>query len=132
MSDLAELLMICLALIVLAMVMAGLVYLNRRIIRDTKRQSGRWGINPHVPPCLSCGAIPPRLRIPKNWRQFAWGGWTCPQCGLELDKWGRPVADQPFPAKWSAQLDDAATPERPADERCRNSPDNYHRGEFRD
>lgn len=28
------------------------------------------------------------FRIPKNWRQFLWGGYSCGKCGAELDKFG--------------------------------------------
>jgi hypothetical protein len=41
--------------------------------------------------CPSCGAAFPIVRIPKNYRQFLWGGWTCNQCGEEFDKWLAPV-----------------------------------------
>ncbi len=42
--------------------------------------------------CPKCGAAFPTFRIPKNYRQFMWGGWTCKQCGGEFDKWLLPVS----------------------------------------
>jgi hypothetical protein len=41
--------------------------------------------------CAACGApLPAVARIPKTPYQVLWGGWTCEECGLELDKWGNP------------------------------------------
>jgi hypothetical protein len=37
--------------------------------------------------CPQCGTAFPTVRIPKNYRQFMWGGWTCKHCGEEFDKW---------------------------------------------
>jgi hypothetical protein len=103
------------------------------VVRDTARQRGRWGINLHPPACLQCGAPAPAVRKPASLRQAMWGGWTCRQCGFELDKWGWPVEEQRFPAKWSARLDldlDApARPQRPTDERTRGSSDQHQRGD---
>lgn len=39
--------------------------------------------------CPACGAKLPALRMPKKWRQFLWGGWTCTTCGSEIDHQGR-------------------------------------------
>ncbi len=39
--------------------------------------------------CDVCGAPAPVVRKPANWRQALWGGWTCPQCRSEFDRWGR-------------------------------------------
>lgn len=60
------------------------------VVRDTRRQRGRWGINLAPSACRACGAPPPDVRPPPNARQFLWGGWTCPRCGVEVDKWGEP------------------------------------------
>ncbi|MBL8922908.1 MAG: hypothetical protein JNJ54_28930 [Myxococcaceae bacterium] len=43
--------------------------------------------------CPKCGTPLPAVRVPKNFRQALWGGWTCAKCGVELDKWGRPRSD---------------------------------------
>ena len=39
--------------------------------------------------CDGCGTKMPTLRKPANWRQALWGGWSCPNCGTEFDRWGR-------------------------------------------
>ena len=70
------------------------------IVRDTIRQKGRWGINTRIPECKKCGEPLSAVRVPKSWRGALWGGWTCPECGLELDKWGEPYPHQPRPARW--------------------------------
>lgn len=41
--------------------------------------------------CPKCDAGLPTTRTPKNFRQMMWGGWTCPGCGTELDKWLKPI-----------------------------------------
>jgi len=54
----------------------------------------RWGINTAMQvQCPRCGHVRGGARIPRNFRQAMWGGGTCPECGLEVDKWNRPVAD---------------------------------------
>jgi hypothetical protein len=30
----------------------------------------------------------PMVRKPQNERQMLWGGWTCPTCNCEMDKYG--------------------------------------------
>jgi hypothetical protein len=45
-------------------------------------------------PCAECGAPAPRFRNPANRRQMLWGGWTCPECGCEMDGRGRKVGDE--------------------------------------
>jgi hypothetical protein len=42
--------------------------------------------------CTECGAPLPEIRKPANWRQAVWGGWTCPECGVEFDRWGRVIS----------------------------------------
>jgi len=41
--------------------------------------------------CPKCGTPFPSVRIPKSYRQFMWGGWTCAGCREEFDKWLVPV-----------------------------------------
>jgi len=56
-------------------------------------RSGKWGINTSRVACPNCGHPLPSVafRIPKNKRQALWGGWTCPGCRWDLDKYGQPV-----------------------------------------
>ncbi len=39
-------------------------------------------------PCPNCGEKLPALRLPRNARQFMWGGSSCPKCGQEFDRFG--------------------------------------------
>ncbi len=54
----------------------------------TKRKS-RWGISFSRKPCPRCGTIAPMVRVPKGMEETLWGGWTCPNCGCKVDKYGR-------------------------------------------
>lgn len=42
--------------------------------------------------CPDCGVKMPTTRKPANKRQALWGGWTCPNCGCELDRKGKKVS----------------------------------------
>ena len=102
--------------VVLCVVVFGSLFVGGYlVIRDTYRQKGRWGVNTKPGKCRQCETPAPLVRIPKNLNQTLWGGWTCAECGYELDKWGEPVEKQPFPAKWSAHMDEshALTGEQP-------------------
>ena len=61
------------------------------VVRDTVRRRGRWGVNARPVHCPNCGEPAPAIREPRNRRQHLWGGATCEECGIEYDKWGRPV-----------------------------------------
>lgn len=50
--------------------------------------SAKWGVNVKEVKCPSCGTVQPRVRKPKNMRQFLSGGNTCAECGIEMDKYG--------------------------------------------
>lgn len=41
--------------------------------------------------CPQCGLPRPQRRFPKSVHQFLWGGWTCEQCGCEVDSIGRKI-----------------------------------------
>jgi len=49
----------------------------------------KWGINSDSVSCPRCNTALPQARKPRSLRQSLWGGWTCPNCGVEVDKWGR-------------------------------------------
>jgi len=51
----------------------------------------RWGINLNEVFCPRCKTALPQVRKPQSFRQSLWGGCTCPNCGVEVDKWGREV-----------------------------------------
>ena len=63
------------------------------VARDTIRGTGKWGINMSGVNCPRCNYPLPRVRRPRNERQRLWGGWTCPRCATEVDKWGARVED---------------------------------------
>jgi hypothetical protein len=53
----------------------------------------RWGINFRPPKhCSRCRSPLRRRRNARSTPQITWGGYTCPTCGAELDKWGRELA----------------------------------------
>lgn len=43
--------------------------------------------------CPECGEPAPKYPKPANRRQTLRGGWTCPECGTEVDRKGRRVED---------------------------------------
>lgn len=52
-------------------------------------QKKRFGINFARTNCPQCAASLPMIRRPLTVEQSTWGGWTCRNCGTEIDKWGR-------------------------------------------
>jgi hypothetical protein len=44
-----------------------------------------------APKCPTCGTQQPPIRTPKSFRQLVWGGWTCANCGTEIDRHGRAI-----------------------------------------
>lgn len=52
------------------------------------RDKSRMGINLKRIYCPNCNAKQPFIRVPKNERQALWGGHTCSNCGIEMDKYG--------------------------------------------
>ena len=80
-----ELVVLALMCLVPLAAVVGLVLLLRGSAQKTD-----MGINLTPPKkCPRCSHDLPLIRTPKNFRQAMWGGWTCPGCGAELDKWGR-------------------------------------------
>ena len=49
----------------------------------------KWGINLRRVACPACGTEMRRVRMPSSGTQAMWGGYTCPTCQCEMDKWGR-------------------------------------------
>ena len=105
------------------------VYFFGLILRDTARQCGKWAINLKRPVCTQCGML---LRS-MSWHQWAWGGWTCHECGFAM-KWGRPVKEQKVLARWTVLRALGASNAREhqpqlRDERIRNVNDQTQRGQ---
>ena len=106
----------------------GLAIVGHYLVKRDTLRKGRWGINP-TPACRQCDVPAPPFRMPNSLKQTLWGGWTCAECGYELDKWGEPVAEGPFPAKWSAEMDDPPS----ADDRIKGKSNDIERkGDYRD
>ena len=51
----------------------------------------QFGINLDGVSCPNCNKDLSQIRLPKSLRQVLWGGYTCPACGTEIDKWGRRI-----------------------------------------
>jgi hypothetical protein len=41
--------------------------------------------------CEVCGSKMPRFRRPTNRHEMLWGGYTCAECGVKLDRQGRVI-----------------------------------------
>ena len=41
--------------------------------------------------CPSCATQQPFWRWPATFRQLMWGGWTCTNCGTEMDRHGKAI-----------------------------------------
>jgi hypothetical protein len=91
--------MIIILMIAAAAVVFGIAF---TIGIQTKNRSGKWGLNLNSPraifsgnpllrkvACPKCGREQQGLRLPANTSEALWGGWTCPNCGTRMDKWGR-------------------------------------------
>jgi hypothetical protein len=57
----------------------------------------RWGINLGRVSCPRCNTLLPQVRKPRSLQQSMWGGCTCPNCAVEVDKWGREVNEVKSP-----------------------------------
>lgn len=44
--------------------------------------------------CPTCAARQPLWRQPASFRQLMWGGWTCANCGTEMDRHGKAIDRQ--------------------------------------
>ncbi len=77
----------------------GLIAVVSGTIRKTK-----WGMNLERVVCPRCGAAAPLIRNPKTVKQALWGGWTCKECGAEIDKWGRELTP-PLVVEQSLRID---------------------------
>jgi hypothetical protein len=43
--------------------------------------------------CPQC-AGPAKAGGPRTWTQVLWGGWTCPECGCDVDRFGKERSKQ--------------------------------------
>jgi DNA-directed RNA polymerase subunit RPC12/RpoP len=72
-------------------ILAGLVVGLVLVIHGTIVKN-RWGVNLRRVECPNCGTVMGRVRVPTSGEQAMWGGYTCPTCKAELDKWGRRIS----------------------------------------
>lgn len=70
-------------------IVGGLIALP--IILKFWPKTGKMGINLAPVKCPKCAATAPQFRKPTSMRQMLWGGWTCPRCGCEMDKYGNRI-----------------------------------------
>jgi hypothetical protein len=88
-----------LLVVIIAVALAGVLLM---IATDTAGRSGKWGLNLNSiwdvvagkgllrkVACPTCGREQERRRNPGSLSEFLWGGWTCPNCGTSMDKWGK-------------------------------------------
>jgi hypothetical protein len=83
-SSIEILLIVCIFLFVASRVLASLIY--GAIARS------RWGIDTGRVVCPGCHTPQPFWRKPTSLKQALWGGYSCPNCHRELDKWGREIS----------------------------------------
>ncbi len=62
-----------------------------KIVVDSVKGKSDWGVDLSLPNCPKCGMKVPAIRKPTSTRQAMWGGWTCSNCGCEIDKWGKEI-----------------------------------------
>lgn len=65
-----------------------------KIFVDSKNKDGDFGINFSLPNCPVCDERVPSFRTPTSLNQAFWGGWTCQNCGCEMDKWGKELEER--------------------------------------
>jgi len=58
------------------------------VVIGTKNKN-RFGVNFSGLRCPVCGLAPSNIRAPDNFNQLLWGGFTCKNCGANVDKWNR-------------------------------------------
>lgn len=80
--DVATITFLAVTLFVLSLVGSVLV------VHGTVKKND-WGICLSAPRCPKCSVPMPQIRAPRSFRQTMWGGGTCSQCDIEVDKWGR-------------------------------------------
>lgn len=80
------------ALTVVAIVLSVLLIAHLASVAYGTLAKNKWGINIRPVSCPRDGTRVPVRREPRSLQQALWHNWTCPACGIEVDKWGREVA----------------------------------------
>lgn len=73
---------------IIVITVVGVYFIIFSIRRDSK-----YGINLKRVRCPKCKLKQPIIREPKNERQLLYGGYTCDNCGTEMDKYGSKIID---------------------------------------
>ncbi len=53
------------------------------------RTQGRFGIGKLRAKCPRCATPLNAVRKPSSMDEALWGGWTCPNCGCKVDRYGK-------------------------------------------
>ena len=78
-------------IVVVAIVSGFIFYVVAKGLSKFWPRSGRMGINLEKVSCPQCGEKMSQVRKPANISQALWGGWTCGECGTEMDKYGERI-----------------------------------------
>lgn len=70
-------------------VILGVVIILVFTVVQGTRKKDKAGVNLKKVSCPACDKELPRARRPTSLKQVMWGGYTCPACGVDIDKWGR-------------------------------------------
>ena len=62
---------------------------SRVITWQQTRTQGRFGMGKLKANCPRCGTPLPMIRKPASRDEKLWGGWTCPNCGCKVDRYGK-------------------------------------------
>jgi DNA-directed RNA polymerase subunit RPC12/RpoP len=63
-------------------------FISFKLVLKFWPKKGKMGINLKEVSCPNCKKVVSKIRKPTNRRQVLWGGWTCVECGTEMDKYG--------------------------------------------
>ena len=83
--------MVIIFLLIILLIFTGISILLYKIVVDSVKGRNDWGVNLSLPNCPKCGKKVPAIRKPTSTRQAMWGGWTCSNCGCEMDKVGKEI-----------------------------------------
>ena len=61
------------------------------IINQFRKKEDKTAINLKKVNCPKCGKEQKQIRLPKDKNEIVWGGWTCPNCGCKMDKFGNEI-----------------------------------------
>ena len=69
--------------------------LSLKLIFDFAKGKSRYlALNTEGLACPRCEQSLPLARRPADLRQAFWGGWTCSECGAEIDRYGTDISTE--------------------------------------